>query len=94
MVNAILTFRAEPARLSEFSALMRQLKAQALAAPGCAGVRLFQGTDDPTFFSLIEEWESEDQNSAHLTRLIENGDWSRLSGMLVEEPGHRYCAEL
>lgn len=94
MVNAILTFRTEPARVTEFHELVHELKMELRNTPGCLGVRLLHGTDDPTYFTLIEEWETEERHSRHLTGLIADGVWSRLCNLLADEPEHRYCAEL
>jgi quinol monooxygenase YgiN len=94
MVTAVTKFRADPARIEDLTLLLRDLRLQLQHTLGCQGARLFQETDDPTAFTLVECWESEEPHRDNLSDLIESDIWSSIAKLLSEEPEHRYYAEL
>lgn len=93
-VVQIITFRAKPEKLAQFTDLMQSLKATLPSVPGCEAVRIHQGTDDPCAFTLVETWITEDRHREHIAELQKSGAWSDVAALLAGEPASGYFVEV
>jgi quinol monooxygenase YgiN len=93
-VTMIITFTAKPEKLSAFSGIMQSVKATLPSVPGCTGVRVHQGADDPNVFTLVETWVSADRHRGHIAGLVKDGVWDQVAGHLARDPESRYYVEL
>jgi quinol monooxygenase YgiN len=93
-VTMIITFTARPENLAAFSDIIHSVKATLPSVPGCTGVRVHQGTDDPSVFTLVETWISEERHREHIAGLVRDGVWDQVASLLARDPESRYYAEI
>ncbi len=81
-----VTFHAQADQLAAFEQIMRSVKLQLPTIQGCLGVRVLRSAEQPQIFVLVEDWESNAQHAAHISNLIEGGDWAEIEAMLQAPP--------
>lgn len=94
MIDVVVSFRVKDSEVDPFRETMRSVKTSLPQVSGCHGVRIFQGVDDPSLFTLIESWESKQTHRAHIALLLASGQWSQILGYLAAEPVTNYVQEL
>ena len=71
VVGVIVSVSVEPDKVDEFVALaVRTMIEPTQAVPGCIRYELWQDREEPQRFAIIEEWENEEAQAAHLA-----SDW-------------------
>ena len=68
VLGVIVHLSAKPDLIEEFVDLaQRTMVTPTQNAPGCIRYEMWQDLDDPTRFTIIEGWESEEAHGAHLS---------------------------
>ena len=68
VVGVVVNLSAKSDMVDEFVELaQRTMIAPTQKAPGCLRYEMWQDIEDPTRFTIIEEWESEEAHAAHLS---------------------------
>jgi len=68
VITAIGIARAKPGQEKELGRRMAALVASTRTEPGCLAYDLFQSTDDPSVWMLLEQWRSQRDLDAHVGR--------------------------
>jgi quinol monooxygenase YgiN len=93
-VRLIITFTARPEKQAEFAALLQQVKQSLPTVPGCHGVDVFNGLNEPSTFTLVERWESEASHQRHIEEVVRSGGWAHVASHLAGDPVSGYFREL
>lgn len=93
-IKLIITFETKPDAVEAFSALMDRVKQDLPHIAGCRGVRVFQGKENRSIFTLLEDWESEAAHKVHIDRVISSGAWEKSIAIhLDKKPVNHYYIE-
>lgn len=90
ITHVIISFQAKPESTVAFSSILEQVKATLPTIPGCLAVRCFGDSQDPTRFTLVEDWESPALHQQHISKVIESGAWASMAAHLAEAPVSGY----
>jgi quinol monooxygenase YgiN len=93
-INVLVLFRVKETKVGTFRELMSSVKTSLSQVPGCRGVRIFHGVDEPKLFTLLETWESKERHRAHFAMLVAAGQWAQLLEYLAADPVTSYLEEL
>ena len=85
-IQLIITFRAKEDHLNRFAEIMDGVATDMLSEPGFQAATVYQNTDNPLEFVLVETWTSRSKHEEHFDRIVESGDWPRILEMLSSEP--------
>lgn len=89
VLTAMGVVRAKPGREQELGRRMAQLLAPTRAEPGCLAYDLFQSTEDPGVWVLIERWRSVADLDAHV-RTNHMGAFLARSAEVLEGPPENF----
>lgn len=93
-IKLIITFETKPDAVEPFAALMAQVKQDLPKVAGCRGVRVFQGKESPSIFTLLEDWDSETAHKVHIDQVISSGAWEKSIAIhLAKQPVSHYYTE-
>lgn len=92
-IQVIITFETKPEAASPFAALLAQVQQDLPRVNGCAGVRVFAGSDDPCVFTLLEHWDSKASHQAHIAHVVASGAWDSMAVYLAKDPVSHYYRE-
>lgn len=90
----IVSFVAKPERVSDFLALLQNVKTSLPKVPGCEAVTMYQDEERPTRFVLVETWASREQHQAHVRDMQRLGHWDALVSHLSTDPVYSYHRKL
>ncbi|KJZ12538.1 hypothetical protein TW85_15765 [Marinomonas sp. S3726] len=93
-INVIVHFKAKEEMREDFKAILIDVKTSLPKVKGCLSVQAFSSNEDNNDFSLVETWESIAFHQAHISHLVESGDWASLESLLIEPPQSTYLNEL
>ena len=65
-VRVVARIVARPGKMEELLAVLHDLVEPTRKEPGCVTYELLQNKTDPTDFTFVEEWRSEEALDAHL----------------------------
>lgn len=65
MVRVVALFKAKPDKIEELREVLTAFVGPTVKEKGCVFYQLHQNLADPTDFSFLEEWESEEDLNAH-----------------------------
>jgi len=80
---------ARPERVDDLRALLNELIEPTRNESGCITYELLQNKSDPTDFTFVEEWESDDALDAHAASEHLKQVGSRLKGLIIGAPDIR-----
>jgi len=83
-VYVLATFVARPGQEKSLDALLRGLLAPTRAETGCIRYDLWQNSEEPAEYTLVEQWESEAALDAHLETPHLQDALSRFDALLAE----------
>ena len=83
-VYVLATFVASPGQEQSLDALLRGLLAPTRAETGCIRYDLWQNSENPAEYTLVEQWESEAALDAHLQTPHLQDALSRFDDLLAE----------
>ena len=84
--HLLIRFEAKQEHLAEFAAIMRTVERDMAAEPGFESAVVYQDSDDPRVFMLVEVWQSRRSHEAHFERIVASGDWANILAMLRSDP--------
>jgi quinol monooxygenase YgiN len=93
-VNLIVSFKVKPEKLAAFKEVMQGVKTGLPTVPGCRGVKVLNGIDDPLTFTLVETWDSKEVHAKHIQGVVESGQWQQIVAHLAAEPSSTYYSEM
>ncbi len=65
MLRVVALFKAKPDKIEELREVLTSFVAPTVKEKGCVFYQLHQNLADPTDFSFLEEWDSEEDLLAH-----------------------------
>ena len=80
---------ARPGKVEELRALLQGLVEPTRREPGCVTYELLQNMTEPTDFTFVEEWRSEEELDVHLQSPHVRQARSRLPELAVADPDIR-----
>ena len=89
-----VTFKPKSDQQTAFETVLQSVKTELPKVEGCLGVRVLKHQNDPSTFLLIEDWKTAELHNAHITRLIESGEWAALEQMLSEPPSSNVLVQI
>jgi len=88
-VRVVARIVASPEKVEAVKAVLLELIEPSRQDQGCIKYELLQNQSEPTDFTFVEEWTSDDALDAHLaTAHMEEAD-AKLNGLLAAEPDIR-----
>ncbi len=90
----IIQFKAKEERLHSFKGMMEEVSVALPRVEGCVTAAVYNSTQNPQCFTLVEAWESEQQHQGHVAVLQEAGVWDDLLTHLECEPCGDYYRAL
>ena len=88
-LRVVARIKAKPDKVEEVREALTGLVAPTRSEPGCIVYELLQNRDDPTDFTFVEEWESEETLAVHAASDHIQATRSKLEGIVVEGPDVR-----
>jgi quinol monooxygenase YgiN len=65
-IRHVITIQVAPGKAAEFAIAFKAVQAVALQEDGCEQYELFQSSDDPDKFVLLERWTSQELLDEHM----------------------------
>jgi quinol monooxygenase YgiN len=91
--QVIITFETKPDASIPFASMLTQVQQDLPRVPGCRGVRVFTGSENPCIFTLLEHWDSQAEHQAHIQTVVASGTWDRIAAHLAKDPVSHYYRE-
>jgi quinol monooxygenase YgiN len=85
-VAAIYRFRAADGKAEELLAMLRQGRDVAATVEGCEKFEVYQGSDDPHKFALVERWTSKEAHNDHFEKNVKGSGVLDAAELLMTEP--------
>ena len=85
-VSVIYTFRAADEKADELLAMVRQGRDFAKSAGGNEGFEVYQGSDDPHKFTMVEHWASKEAHASHFEQNVKGAGVLDAAEALMVEP--------
>lgn len=92
--NVIVHFNVKENKLPDFIEVMQSVKSDLPKIEGCISVDIFRNRDNTNLFTLVETWETVQHHQKHIAKLLEDGSWDFISGLLSKEPESAYYEQL
>jgi heme-degrading monooxygenase HmoA len=89
-VTFIINFKVKDEKLSDFLKIMRDVKFELPKTEGCMGVTIHNSIKNPSNYTIVERWESEEYHEKHVKILLDTGAWDHISSHLVCDPVSDY----
>ncbi len=80
---------ARPNKVDELLSVLTSLVEPTRKEPGCLGYELLQNNEDPTDFTLIEEWQSNTALESHFATKHFKEALTKLPDLVAAEPDIR-----
>ena len=84
-IRLLVKFTVKEGMADTFVDIMRGAVAQILAAPGCEGVEVLQGEEQPSVVMLSETWVSREIHDRYAAQMAEAGSMEKLAPLLAGE---------
>lgn len=88
-IRVVAHLTSKPETIDETRAAVEGFIEPTRAEPGCIVYELMQNNDDPTDFTFVEEWESNETLDAHLESPHITAFKERAGDLLAAEPDVR-----
>jgi quinol monooxygenase YgiN len=88
-LRVIVRFKARPDKVNELISVFRSLVESTCKEPGCLAYKLLQNNEDPTDFTLVEEWQSGAALESHFATKHFKDASANMPNFLVAEPDVR-----
>lgn len=85
-ITAILEIKLKPEVVERAPAEIQQILGQTRAFDGCLGVDVLEDLRDPTHLTIVERWETLDQDRAYRKWRTTDEGASTLGELLTEPP--------
>lgn len=88
-IRVVARIVALPEKVEELAAVLLLIIEPTRQEAGCVKYELLQNQSDPTDFTFVEEWTSNNALDAHLVSAHIDALEAKLQGLLVAEPDIR-----
>ncbi len=88
-LKVILSIKAHTNKMKELRSVLTTLSMNTRQEPGCLEYKFLQNCEDPTEFTLIEEWHNDAALESHLTTRHFKEAISKLSHLIANKPDIR-----
>jgi quinol monooxygenase YgiN len=88
-LRVIARVKARPGKVNELLSVLNSLVEPTRKEPGCLSYKLLQNNEDPTDFTLIEEWQSNTALESHFATKHFKDALIKLPNLVAAEPDIR-----
>lgn len=88
-LRVIARVQARPGKTNELLSVLSSLVEPTRKEPGCLSYKLLQNNEDPTDFTLIEEWQSNTALESHFATKHFKDALTKLPNLVAAEPDIR-----
>jgi len=88
-LRVIVRIKARPGKAEELLSIFRSLVELTRKEPGCLQYALLQNNEDPTDFTLVEEWQDGKALESHFATKHFKDASSKLPNLVASEPDIR-----
>jgi quinol monooxygenase YgiN len=88
-LRVIARAKARPGKVNELLSVLNSLVEPTRKEPGCLSYKLLQNNEDPTDFTLIEEWQSNTALESHFATKHFKDALIKLPNLVAAEPDIR-----
>lgn len=88
-IRVVARIVALPEKVEPLKSILLALIEPTRQEEGCIAYELLQNRDNPTDFTFVEEWRSQEFLSAHLASAHVQNAVSQLDGLIAAEPDIR-----
>jgi quinol monooxygenase YgiN len=88
-LRVIARVKAHPGKVNELLSVLSSLVEPTRKEPGCLSYKLLQNNEDPTDFTLIEEWQSNTALESHFATKHFKDALIKLPNLVAAEPDIR-----
>ncbi|MGL1921216.1 MAG: antibiotic biosynthesis monooxygenase [Hyphomicrobiales bacterium] len=89
-ITFIIKFNVNTADLTNFNAIMQDVKTGLPQVEGCNHVEIYQNAETDTSFTLVENWQTKQAHQTHIENLSNNGEWDKIAKLLSADPDGHY----
>lgn len=93
-LTVLLHAQSKPGRSGDAVAFYRDILGDTRARPGCTGVRVICSLDDENMITLIESWESRDQQEAYMAWRASGDTTAAGADLFAAAPTFEYFDEM
>jgi quinol monooxygenase YgiN len=88
-LRVIVRLKARPDKVNDLKSVFRSLVESTCKEPGCLGYKFLQNNEDPTDFTLVEEWKNESALELHFATKHFKDASANMPNFLSAEPDVR-----
>jgi quinol monooxygenase YgiN len=88
-LRVIARVKARPDKVNELRSILSSLVEPTCKEPGCLSYKLLQNNEDPTDFTLVEEWQSNAALESHFATQHFKDAVAKLPNLVEAEPDIR-----
>jgi quinol monooxygenase YgiN len=88
-LRVVARVKARPNKVNELLSVLSSLVEPTRKEPGCLSYELMQNNEDPTDFTLIEEWQSNTALESHFATKHFKDALVKLPNLVASEPDIR-----
>ncbi len=88
-LRVIARVKARPDKVNELRSVLSSLVEPTCKEPGCLSYKLLQNNEDPTDFTLVEEWQSNTALESHFATKHFKDAVAELPNLVEAEPDIR-----
>jgi len=89
ILRVVARVKARPNKVNELLSVLSSLVEPTRKEPGCLSYELMQNNEDPTDFTLIEEWQSNTALESHFATKHFKDALVKLPNLVASEPDIR-----
>jgi quinol monooxygenase YgiN len=88
-LRVVARVKARPGKVNELLPVLNSLVEPTRKEPGCISYELLQNNEDPTDFTLIEEWQSDAALQSHFATKHFKEALTKMPNLIAVEPDIR-----
>jgi quinol monooxygenase YgiN len=88
-LRVVARVKARPGKVNELLSVLSSLVEPTCKEPGCLKYELLQNNEDPTDFTLIEEWQDNPALESHFATTHFKDALTKLPNLVAAEPDIR-----
>ena len=88
-LRVVARVKARPGRVNELLSVLYSMVEPTRKEPGCISYELLQNNEDPTDFTLIEEWQSDTALQSHFATKHFKEALTKMPNLIAAEPDIR-----
>jgi quinol monooxygenase YgiN len=88
-LRVVARVKARPGTVNELLSVLNSMVEPTRKEPGCISYELLQNNEDPTDFTLIEEWQSDTALQSHFATKHFKEALTKMPNLIAAEPDIR-----